>query len=62
MQVYGGYTSNRDYAGGRFVGSGVVFGSLELRQDFLPIGEIAAGMLVAFLDAGRVFEREGFTA
>ena len=54
MQVYGGYNSNRGYAGGRFVGSGVVFGSLELRQDFLPIGELASGMLIAFVDAGRV--------
>jgi hypothetical protein len=33
-----------------------VFGSLELRQDFLPIGEIASGTLIAFVDAGRVFE------
>jgi hypothetical protein len=61
MEVYGGYTSNRGYAGGRFVGSGVVFGSLELRQDFLPIGELASGMLIAFVDAGRVFEGESFT-
>lgn len=59
--VYGGYQSNRGYPSGRFVGSGVVFGSLELRQDFLPFGEIAAGSLVAFLDAGRVFEEDTFT-
>ena len=59
--VYGGYTSNRGYPGGRFVGSGVVFGSMELRQDFLPIGEIASGTLIAFLDAGRVFEGQNFT-
>lgn len=58
--VYGGYSSNRGYVGGRFVGMGVVFGSIELRQDFLPIGEIAAGTLVAFLDAGRVFENQDF--
>ncbi len=61
MEVYGGYTSNRGYPGGRFVGSGVVFGSLELRQDFLPIGELASGVLIAFVDAGRVFEGESFT-
>jgi surface antigen Omp85-like protein len=59
--VYGGYTSNRGFVSGRFVGTGVVFGSIELRQDFLPIGEIAAGTLVAFLDAGRVFEDQDFS-
>ena len=59
--VYGGYTSNRGFGGGRFVGNGVVFGSVELRQDFLPLGEIASGVLIAFLDAGRVFEGENFT-
>jgi outer membrane protein assembly factor BamA len=61
MQVYGGYTSNRGYPGGRFVGSGVLFGSVELRQDFLPIGELASGTVVLFMDAGRVFENEAFT-
>ncbi len=60
LPVYGGYTSNRGFAAGRFVGSGVVFGSLELRQDFLPFGEIASGSVVAFVDAGRVFENETF--
>jgi hypothetical protein len=59
--VYGGYTSNRGFPGGRFVGNGVVFGSVELRQDFLSLGEIASGVLIAFLDAGRVFEDENFT-
>jgi hypothetical protein len=61
IAVYGGYSSNRGFPGGRFVGSGVVFGSVELRQDFLPIGELAAGSLVLFMDAGRVFEGDNFT-
>jgi hypothetical protein len=59
--VYGGYTSNRGFPSGRFVGNGVMFGSLELRQDFLALGEIASGVLIAFVDAGRVFEGENFT-
>ncbi len=61
LSVYGGYTSNRGYTGGRFVGRGVILGSLELRQEFLPLGEIAAATLIAFVDAGRVFENQAFT-
>ena len=35
---------------------GTLFGNLEVRHDVLPFGDLGAISLVAFLDAGRVFE------
>ena len=45
---------------GRFAGQALLLGNLEVRHDLLPFGDLGAITLLAFLDAGRVFEQESF--
>jgi outer membrane protein assembly factor BamA len=61
VPVLGGEYSHRSFDTGRFVGDGVLFGNLEVRHDVLPFGDLGALSVLAFLDAGRVFEGESFT-
>src|ERR687897_5330 len=56
IPVLGGQYSHRSFDTGRFAGKHVVFGNLEVRHDLLPFGDLGAVTLLAFLDAGRVFE------
>jgi hypothetical protein len=60
VPVLGGEYSHRSFDSGRFVGEGTLFGNLEVRHDVLPFGDLGALSVVAFLDAGRVFEGESF--
>lgn len=60
VPVLGGQNSHRGIDYGRLTGRGVLFGNFEVRHDVLPFGDLGAITLVAFLDAGRVFEQEGF--
>jgi outer membrane protein assembly factor BamA len=60
VAVLGGESSHRAFDTGRFAGEGVLVGNLEVRHDLLPLGDLGAITLLAFLDAGRVFEGEGF--
>jgi len=60
VPVLGGEYSHRSFDTGRFAGTGTLFGNLEVRHDLLPFGDLGALTLLAFLDAGRVFEGEGF--
>jgi outer membrane protein assembly factor BamA len=60
VPVLGGEYSHRSFDTGRFVGEGVLFGNLEVRHDVLPFGDLGALSVLAFLDAGRVFEGESF--
>jgi Omp85 superfamily domain len=60
VPVLGGQYSHRGLDYGRLTGRGVLFGNFEVRHDVLPFGDLGAITLVAFLDAGRVFEKEGF--
>jgi hypothetical protein len=60
VPVLGGQYSHRGLDYGRLTGRGVLFGNFEVRHDVLPFGDLGAITLVAFLDAGRVFEQEGF--
>jgi outer membrane protein assembly factor BamA len=60
IPVLGGQYSHRGLDYGRLTGRGVLFGNFEVRHDVLPFGDLGAVTLVAFLDAGRVFEQEGF--
>lgn len=60
IPVLGGQYSHRSFDTGRFAGKHVIFGNLEVRHDLLPFGDLGAVTLLAFLDAGRVFERESF--
>jgi hypothetical protein len=60
VPVLGGEYSHRSFDTGRFAGKGALFGNLEVRHDVLPFGDLGALTLIAFLDAGRVFEEESF--
>ena len=60
VPVLGGEYSHRSFDTGRFAGTGVLFGNFEVRHDLLPFGDLGALTLLAFLDAGRVFEEESF--
>ena len=60
IPVLGGQYSHRSFDTGRFAGKHVMFGNMEVRHDLLPFGDLGAVTLIAFLDAGRVFEDEAF--
>jgi outer membrane protein assembly factor BamA len=60
IPVLGGQNSNRGLDYGRLTGRGTLFGNFEVRHDLLPFGDLGAVSLLAFLDAGRVFEQESF--
>jgi outer membrane protein assembly factor BamA len=60
IQVLGGQYSHRSFDAGRFAGKHVLFGNLEVRHDLLSLGDLGAITLLAFTDAGRVFENEDF--
>jgi hypothetical protein len=61
IPVLGGEYSHRSLDTGRLSGKGTLFGNLEVRHDLLPFGDLGAVTLLAFLDAGRVFEQESFS-
>jgi len=60
VPVLGGEFSHRSLDTGRLTGRGSLFANLEVRHDLLPFGDLGAITLLAFADAGRVFEEEGF--
>jgi hypothetical protein len=59
IPVLGGEYSHRSLDTGRLAGRHLLFGNLEVRHDLLAFGDLGAITLLAFTDAGRVFE-EGF--
>ena len=60
VPALGGPYSHRSLDTGRLTGRGVLFGNLEVRHDLLSLGDLGGITLIAFADAGRVFETEGF--
>jgi outer membrane protein assembly factor BamA len=60
IPVLGGQYSHRSLDTGRLAGKDVLFGNLEVRHDLLAFGDLGAITLIGFVDAGRVFEGEGF--
>ncbi len=60
LLVLGGVESHRALDAGRKSGRGTLFGNLEVRHDLLNLGDLGAITLLAFVDAGRVFEEESF--
>jgi hypothetical protein len=60
IKIYGGQESNRGFDEGRFAGRDVLFGNLEIRHNILDLVTLGSVGAVAFVDAGRVFEQEGF--
>jgi hypothetical protein len=55
VTVFGGADSHRSFVRGRFVGRGVLFGSLDVRHTLIDVGDYGAIVVVAFLDGGRAF-------
>ena len=60
IDVLGGSDSHRGLRTGRLVGTGVLFGNFEVRQELVAIGGLGALSVIAFVDAGRVFQGENF--
>lgn len=58
--VLGGVYSNRGLAYQRLAGRGVLLANAEVRHDLLNLGDLGAFTLLAFVDAGRVFEQRDF--
>ena len=56
--MLGGEYSHRALDYGRLTGRGTLFGNFEVRHDLLSLGDLGGVTLLAFLDAGRVFEQE----
>lgn len=60
VPVLGGENSHRAFDTGRYLGDGTLFANVEVRHDVFPFGDLGAVTVLAFLDAGRVFEGESF--
>ena len=60
LRALGGEQSHRSLDTGRLAGKGTLFLNLEAHHDLLNLGDLGAVTLLAFLDAGRVFEEESF--
>jgi surface antigen Omp85-like protein len=60
ISVLGGEQSHRAVDTGRLAGKGTLFGNLEVRHELINVGDFGAVTLLAFVDAGRVFEEESF--
>jgi outer membrane protein assembly factor BamA len=58
--VLGGAYSHRGLLFQRLAGRGVLYANAEVRHDLLNLGDLGAFTLLAFVDAGRVFEPEDF--
>ena len=60
IHAVGGVNSNRGYDFQRLTGEDVLLFNAEVRHDLLNLGDFGAFTLVAFFDAGRVFQNEPF--
>jgi len=58
LGMYGGSSSNRGLRSSRYLGTGVLFSSVELRRELFTSKNAAAVSAIVFVDAGRVFEGE----
>ncbi|HVQ46997.1 MAG TPA: BamA/TamA family outer membrane protein [Gemmatimonadales bacterium] len=58
ISVLGGQYSHRSFDTGRFAGRHALFGNFEVRHDLIAFGDLGAITLLAFMDAGRVFEQD----
>jgi hypothetical protein len=58
LGMYGGGSTNRGLRSSRYLGTGVIFGNLELRRQLLTSKNAAELSAYVYLDAGRVFQGE----
>jgi len=61
ISILGGANTQRALWEGRYAGGGVLFGGAEVRHDVLNLNDLGAITLLAFVDAGRVFDQNGFS-
>lgn len=61
VRVLGGAESHRGMLDQRYVGHGLLFGNFTVHHDLFNAGGLAAGGLLLFADAGRVFEGDDFS-
>lgn len=55
VSVMGGAESHRSFVPGRYVGRGLLLGSLEVRHNLLDLASLGAVTVIGFVDGGRVF-------
>jgi outer membrane protein assembly factor BamA len=60
LSALGGVRTQRALVEGRYAGQHVLLAGAEVRHDLINAGDFGAITLIAFLDAGRVFEDESF--
>lgn len=58
LGMYGGHSTNRGLRSSRYLGTGVIFGNVELRRELLTSKNSAELQAYIYLDAGRVFHGE----
>ena len=58
LGMYGGSSTNRGLRSSRYLGTGALFGNIELRRELFTSKNAAAVSVLVYLDAGRVFEGE----
>lgn len=58
LGMYGGSSTNRGLRSSRYLGTGALFGNVELRRELFTSKNAAAASLILYVDAGRVFEGE----
>ena len=61
LSILGGANTQRALWEGRYAGGGVLFGGAEVRHDLLNLNDLGAITVLAFVDAGRVFDQNGFS-
>ncbi|HEU4828351.1 MAG TPA: BamA/TamA family outer membrane protein [Gemmatimonadales bacterium] len=58
LGMYGGSSTNRGLRSSRYLGTGALFGNIELRRVLFTSKNSASASLILYVDAGRVFEGE----
>jgi outer membrane protein assembly factor BamA len=61
VSILGGANTQRALWEGRYAGGGVLLAGAEIRHDLLNLNDLGAITVVAFVDAGRVFDKNGFS-
>jgi hypothetical protein len=61
VRVLGGAESHRGMLDQRYVGRDLLFGNVTLNHDLVNAGGLLAAGVIAFADAGRVFENDNFS-
>lgn len=59
ITVTGGAESHRSFVPGRFAGTGLLLGGLEVRHNLLDLASLGGLTLIGFVDGGRTFGTEG---